>query len=263
MQSVVAHFRQLAGASDLRVTRWCSLVLAALLLLGVAAPAPVSAVLGLVPGYTLSNYYLWTFVTAGLLHTQLLLGLLNVLFFAAASPALERAWGSRAWLTYLLLVDVCIQVTLFATLITLYALTESELFLFRSVCGFGGINAAVAVASKQRWPEQPLAPPSLPALAALHAVRHEHLPFLVCSLSAVAWLLGWLGGVDVLLTALGTLIAFVHLRFYAVDSDTGEVQRAHIHAHAHSHTDTRSHARMSRCLALQASITSSDTFARC
>ena len=221
--SVVAHLRQLASAADLRVTRSTSAVLALLLILGVAAPQHVSAVLGLVPGYTLSNYYLWTFVTAGLLHTRLLVGVVNVLCFAAASPSLERVWGSRPWLSYLLLVDVCIQVVLFALLISLYALTESELFLFRSVCGFSGVNAAVAVALKQRWPEQPIATHSHPALTALPAIRYEHLPFIVCSLNVVAWLAGWLSGVDVLLLLLGTVISFVYLRFYSVDPDTGEV----------------------------------------
>ena len=220
MQPVLLHIHHLASAAELRVSRYTSVALVVLLIAGVSAPVSVSSVLGLVPGYTLSNYYLWTFVTAGLLHTSLLPGLLNVFCFVAVSPSLERLWGSRGWLTYLLLVDVTVQVVIFALMITLYALTESELFLFRSVCGFSGVNAAIAVAIKQRWAEQPIV--SHPALSILHPVKYAHLPFIVCSSSVVLWLAGWLG-VDVLLVALGTVVSFVYLRFYAVDPDTGEV----------------------------------------
>ena len=220
MQSVALHLHHLASAADLRVTRFTSAALCLLLLLGLAAPQYVSGVLGLVPGYTVSNYYLWTFVTAGLLHTSLLIGSVNIAVFVAVSPFLERVWGSRSWLLYLLLVDVCIQVVLFALMISLYAVTESELFLFRSVCGFSGVNAAIAVAMKQRWADQQLVTHS--NLALLHSVRYEHLPFIVCSASVLLWLSGWLG-VDVLLVLLGTVISFVYLRFYSVDADTGEV----------------------------------------
>ena len=220
MQSVTAHVQQLASAAELLVTRYTTAALSVLLLLGVAAPQSVGDVLGLVPGYTLSNYYLWTFVTAGLLHTSLLLGAINIVAFVAGSPCLERAWGSRPWLLYLLLVDVSVQLLLFASMIALYALTQSELFLFRSVCGFSGINAAIAVALKQRWAEQPIL--GHPALSSLHGLRYEHLPFVLCSLSALLWLAGWLGA-EVVLVVLGTAVSFVYLRFYAVDGDTGEV----------------------------------------
>ena len=220
MQSLASHCQQLLTASDVRVSRYTSAALFLLLLAGAAAPRHVSGVLGLVPGYTLSNYFLWTFLTAGLLHTSLTLGLLNLAAFMAVSPSLERVWGSRSLLVYMVLVDVCVYVLMFALLIGLYAVTESELFLFRSVCGFSGVNAAIAVALKQRWPDQPLIAHS--ALSALHTLRYEHLPFILCSTSLALWMAGWLG-VDVLLVALGTVISFLYLRFYSVDPDTGEV----------------------------------------
>ena len=221
MQSILSHVQQLASAPELRVSRWTSAALLLFLLLGVAAPHSAGAVLGLVPGYTLSNYYLWTLLTAGLLHTDLLLGALNVAAFVSWSPCLERVWGSRSWLLYLALVDVCIQVVVFALMVALYAVTESELFLFRAVCGFSGVNAAVAVALKQRWPDQPIVP--LPSLPAAQSVRYEHMPFIVCSLSVAAWVLGVLSVDAPLVVLLGTATSFVYLRFYAVDPDTGEV----------------------------------------
>lgn len=190
-------------------------------MLGVVAPEMGGDWFGLVPGRVLSNYRLWTFITAGPFETSLGMGAVNLLAFVVAGPCMERLWGSRILAVFVLWMDVLVLVTAFALMIGVYAVSELEQFVFRPLCGFSGVNAALAVAMKQRMTEQPLLP--IPDVPILHRLQCQHLPALICTAAVLLWMTGWMNGKEVMLIWLGTLFSFLYLRFYFKDPDTGAV----------------------------------------
>ena len=143
---------------------------------------------------------------------------MNVLVCFIMCPILERVWGSRSLALFLVSVDVLVMCCIFVGMIVLYAATESEMFLFRAVCGASGLSAGMAVALKQRWPEQPVLP-----IPGLNRLQCQHLPMVVCAASLVLWAAGWMGGKELPLIFLGTAFSFLLLRFYLKDLDTGVV----------------------------------------
>ena len=214
----VSSLPALLSSPELLTSRVCAGALVALWLVGLVAPTAGGELFGLIPGRALSSYSVWTFVTAGFYETSLPMGALNIAAAVLVCPALERLWGSRALAVFLLAMDVSVLLSVWAGLIGLYALTEAEMFLFRVVCGFSGVSAALLVALKQRWPEQALLP-----LPLFSRVQLQHLPLLACSLALLCWLGGWMGGKETPLVCCGTVFSFLYLRFYARDPDTGLV----------------------------------------
>ena len=150
-------------------------------------------------------------------------GVLHAGVLCLLCPALERGVGSRRVLLLVLVVVLCVHVSLFVCLVSLYALTESEGFLFNVWCGASSVTAAVLVALKQRWPDSPALPISASSLTLLSRLQVQHLPFLACCLSVLLGLVGWVGGKEAPLMLLGVLYSFLYLRFYQRDPDTGAV----------------------------------------
>ena len=150
-------------------------------------------------------------------------GAVNVCLFLLISPVLERVWGSVRWLLFCVLLSAAVMVSVFALCIALYALTESEVLLFRVVCGLSGVNAGAAMALKQRWPEAPLLPAAPPALPFLQAVQLQHLPLALLTLALLSSCLGWVEAKEAPLVLSGTLLSFLFLRFYSRDAESGQV----------------------------------------
>jgi hypothetical protein len=87
------------------------------------------------------------------------------------------------------------------------------------VCGFSGINAAFAVALKQRFGDRSC----LPSVRYLDSIKFRHLPMFLGSVSLVLWLVGSLGGKEAPLIFFGTFFAWAYLRFVMYDIETGVV----------------------------------------
>lgn len=87
------------------------------------------------------------------------------------------------------------------------------------MCGFSGINAAFAVALKQRFGERSC----VPGVKVLDAIKFKHLPMVLGWVSLALWFSGSLGGKEAPLIFFGTFYGFVYLRFFNRDAETGVV----------------------------------------
>jgi hypothetical protein len=132
---------------------------------------------------------------------------------------LERTWGGFSFVKFVSITNVCINVSIFFNMIACYAATEYEPCLYRAVCGFSGINAAFAVALKQKFGERSC----VPGVRGLDLIKFNHLPMVLGWVSLVLWLAGSLGGKEAPLIFFGTFYAWVYLRFFFTDASTGVV----------------------------------------
>lgn len=194
-------------------------VLFVLFMLGALFGQHATNLFALTPGLTLSNYYLWTFVTAGLYDNSFAMGLINICVYVAVAPMLERSWGGYTFLKFIGVTNLCIMVSIFFSMIACYAATEYEPCLFRAVCGFSGINAAFAVALKQRFGERSC----VPGVKFVEMIKFKHLPMFLGCVSLFLWLTGRLGGKESPLIFFGTFFAWLYLRFFMRDCDSGMV----------------------------------------
>jgi len=169
-----------------------------------------------VPGNVTSLSHFWTFLTAGLYDTSFVMGLVNILVFLAVAPVLEKSWGTNNFVRFVLIVNFCSLLSVFVFMVTCFYFTEQEQFVYHwQVCGFSAVNAAYAVALKQRYPDRPLL--SLPAL---NSIKIKHVPVIVVVLAVALWCAGRLGGKESPLVVFGTFFGWLYLRFYMEDQDT-------------------------------------------
>lgn len=101
-------------------------VLSVLWSLGMLFGPLADALFALTPGLTLSNYYLWTFVTAGLYENSFFMGLVNICVYVAVAPMLERSWGGYSFVKFIAVVNLAVAVTVWLCMVACYAATEFE-----------------------------------------------------------------------------------------------------------------------------------------
>jgi len=219
MRAMRAWYDSALASDATRYSRALLGVLLVLWLLGQLFGRYATDLFALTPGYTLSNYYLWTFVTAGLYDNSFGVGLLNIAVYAAVAPMLERSWGGLSFVKFVAVTNLCVTVSIFFNMVACYAATEYEPCLYRAVCGFSGINAAFAVALKQKFGERPC----VPGVRVLDLIKFKHLPMFLGAVSLLLWLVGRLGGKEAPLIFFGTFYAWVYLRFFLTDATTGVV----------------------------------------
>lgn len=87
------------------------------------------------------------------------------------------------------------------------------------MCGFSGVNAAFAVALKQKFGERSC----VPGVRFIDAVKFKHLPMVLGWVSLALWLSGSVGGKEAPLIFCGTFFAWIYLRFFMTDAATGVV----------------------------------------
>jgi len=210
-------FRTLLASPDASGSRGVFASLFILWLLGQAFGQLAESCFAIVPGFMLSSYYLWTFMTAGAFDNSFSMGLINMIVFIAAAPALERIWGRYTFIKFLCVTNLCINVSIFFSMVACYAATAYEPCLFRAVCGFSGVNAALAVALKQKFGERPC----IPGVHGLSIIKFKHLPMFLGWLSIFLWIFDRLSGKEAPLIFFGTFYSWMYLRFFLLDPNTG------------------------------------------
>jgi len=212
----MSQIQRIFKDSDLRGTRTLLLGLISLWALGQLSETAASY-LGFIPAYTVSvqHYYIWNIFTAGFFETSFFMGVVNILVVVVVCPLLEHSWGFKTFLRFLVIVNLSVFVTLFAMVIVVFAATQDDHYLFRRVCGFSAINAAFAVALKQRYAETPVV--NVPGV---NMLKFKHLPMFICFSAILLWWFGSIGGKETPLVLFGTLYGWIYLRFYMVDLDT-------------------------------------------
>ena len=212
-------YRSQLSSNDTRYTRALLGVLCILWILGILFGAHSTSVFALTPGLIFSNYRVWTFFTAGLFETSVSMGAINISVYLLVAPMLERAWGSYSFAKFVAVSNLCSMVAIFFSMVACYAATEFEPCLFNPVCGFSGVNAAFAVALKQKFGEKSV----ITGVRFVDSLRFKHLPMLLGWLSLLLWITGRLGGKEAPLVFFGTFFSWVYLRFFMWDASTGVV----------------------------------------
>lgn len=179
------------------------------------APALVEANLALTPGVIFSNYYLWTFITAGLVDTSFSMGLINILVFIGVAPMLEKSWGRFTFIKFILVVLPLVNFSLLLSMVFFYWMTESAHFLFDAICGFTALNAAFAIALKQKFANQTI-------IHSVDSIRFKHLPLILFLISFILFLTGNMGGKECPFILFGLFYAWVYLRYFLRDEQTGQ-----------------------------------------
>jgi len=158
--------------------------------------------LALVPGYTISDIYVWNIFTAGFFDKYLLSSLFDSAILVIFGKYLEPIWGSKEFLKFIMIINLLIGASTFVVVIVLYMILRDENLLFAEVYGFSGILASFSVAMKQLMPEN-----QLPMLCGL---RIKHLP----ALSLVFSIFFLSKPLLILFVLFGIIYGWIYLRFY-------------------------------------------------
>jgi membrane associated rhomboid family serine protease len=158
--------------------------------------------LALIPGYTISDIYVWNIFTAGFFDKYLLSSLFDSAILVIFGKYLEPIWGSKEFLKFILIINLLIGFSTFVVVIILYIIFRNEQLLFAEIYGFSGILASFSVAMKQLMPEN-----QLPMLCGL---RIKHLP----ALSLVFSLFLLTKPLLILFVLFGIIYGWIYLRFF-------------------------------------------------
>ncbi|KDQ63280.1 hypothetical protein JAAARDRAFT_53505 [Jaapia argillacea MUCL 33604] len=169
--------------------------------------------LTLIPGS--SVFYPWTFVTAGLVETNLIELAVTLLLVPASLRYMERLWGTIETLKFIL-VSIAIPniISFVLNWIEFVATKNADLFLYgMQYHGQMALQTAVLVAFTQIIPEHQV------QIFGIFRARVKSLPMAYVTLSTVLCLIGL--QCPYILIQFGWLAAYVFLRFYK--KNTGDV----------------------------------------
>ncbi|KAI5818141.1 eukaryotic integral membrane protein-domain-containing protein [Pyronema omphalodes] len=155
-----------------------------------------------------SMVYPWTFFTSTFVEQNiftLMLGLGTIFY---GGRYLERAWGTKEFVKFVLVVSVLPNVVAFVIYNVWFALGGNVERIFSTICGGFALQAGFLVAFKQLVPEH-----TITILKGVLKIRVKHFPALFLFLNVLS---GPIFGTDVsaILTILGFLISWTYLRFY-------------------------------------------------
>ncbi|KAI8388849.1 eukaryotic integral membrane protein-domain-containing protein [Radiomyces spectabilis] len=167
----------------------------------------ICPLIGLVPGMV--YYAPWTILTAAFYEDNVFTLILGTVVLLLCGKYLERAWGSRELLKYILLVAALSNiVTWFGIMITYY-ISGDERFLFNTqINGMSGIFSAFLVAFKHLIPEHRIA-----FMGGLISIRVKNLLGLATAASIIG-LLFFNALVFYNLVNIGWVIGWVYIRFF-------------------------------------------------
>ncbi|EEH22258.1 hypothetical protein PABG_04469 [Paracoccidioides brasiliensis Pb03] len=172
------------------------------------APIPY---LTLVPSNFL--FYPWTLLTATCLEQNILTVIITGATVLYGGKYLERAWGSREFAKFILVVALMPNVVMVFLYILWAGITSNSGVAAKGISGGISIQAAFLVAFNQLVPEH-----TVTILKGLVKMRVKHFPALFLLLNAIG---GLILGTDVALNLswLGLLSSWTYLRFYKRQPD--------------------------------------------
>ncbi|KAK2744033.1 hypothetical protein FQN57_004486 [Myotisia sp. PD_48] len=175
---------------------------------GLSAPVPY---LSLVPAQFI--VYPWTLLTATFVEQNIFTVLINGATIFYGGKYLERAWGSREFGKFILIIALTSNTVMAFLYIVTYAIRPHPGISNKGISGGVAIQAAFLVAFKQLVPEH-----TVTILRGIVKMRVKHFPALFLLFNAIG---GLLLGTDVAfhLSWLGVLISWTFLRFYKRQPD--------------------------------------------
>ncbi|RPA97107.1 DUF1751-domain-containing protein [Choiromyces venosus 120613-1] len=156
----------------------------------------------------LSIVFPWTFLTAALVEQNIFTLFITLATLFYGGKYLERAWGSREFGKFLLVVAVVPNVVTFFIYIVWFALTGNTERSFATICGGVAAQSAFLVAFKQLVPEH-----TVTLFKGLLKIRVKHFPAVFLLINTLS---GPIFGTDVSTTLawLGFFSSWTYLRFY-------------------------------------------------
>ncbi|KKZ67131.1 hypothetical protein EMCG_07190 [[Emmonsia] crescens] len=172
------------------------------------APIPY---LSLVPSNIL--FYPWTLVTATFVEHNIFTVVITGATVFYGGKYLERAWGSREFAKFILVVALVPNIVMVFLYILWSNIVSDSAIAFKGISGGISIQAAFLVAFKQLVPEH-----TVTILKGIVKMRVKHFPALFLLLNAIG---GIILGTDVALNLswLGLLSSWTYLRFYKRQPD--------------------------------------------
>ncbi|KAI9502139.1 hypothetical protein GGI25_003562 [Coemansia spiralis] len=159
------------------------------------------------PGFIIS--YPWTILTSAFVEPNPIFLALGLVTVASIGGFLERQWGPRGYLAFVLVVTAIPALTSAFIAIAAYAITSKSMLLYSTqLCGLPALVSGFAVGLKQLVPDY-----NVKVLKSALTFRMNDIPGLYTLVVPIIYsLLGSLGGV--LLVNVGFFEAFIYLRFY-------------------------------------------------
>ncbi|KAI9697278.1 MAG: hypothetical protein M1836_004842 [Candelina mexicana] len=172
---------------------------------------PVFSYLTIKPEYALTSP--WVFVTASFVEKNILSLVISSVTVFYGGKYLERAWGSAAFGTFVLVLTLVPNVLAYAIYIVLFAISGGHMRSIPDIYGANAIQASFLVAFKQLVPEH-----TVTIARGSVKIRVKHFPALFLLYNTI---LGIVIGADTmfLLSYLGFLAGWTYLRFYKSGPD--------------------------------------------
>ncbi|KAL1964031.1 hypothetical protein VTN77DRAFT_7577 [Rasamsonia byssochlamydoides] len=173
--------------------------------------SPIVPYLTLVPSRFI--YYPWTLLTATFVEQNIFTVMLNAATLFYGGKYLERAWGSREFGKFILVISLIPNALTVPIYLFWAAVTGSQLRGLTQICGGVALQVSFLVAFKQLVPEH-----TVTILKGLMKVRVKHFPALFLLLNTIS---GVVFGTDTaaVLAWLGLLTSWSYLRFYKRQPD--------------------------------------------
>ena len=131
---------------------------------------------------------LWSLVTSSFYEWNVLALFIHVTVVFTLGQRVERVWGAREFVRFVLLVNASVGTATFVCMYVLYIASRDQYYLFTTFGGFQGVVAGLLVAWRQVAPEEPVGSTQLRAkhmlplyvvfclaLAILSGAEHHHI----------------------------------------------------------------------------------------
>ncbi|KAK4509023.1 uncharacterized protein ATC70_007372 [Mucor velutinosus] len=170
-------------------------------------PLSISPFIGLLPGFAM--YAPWTFLTAAFYESNIVTLSISVVILLFCGKYLERAWGSRELLKFILITAVLSNVVTWFGILLSYYISGDDKFLYQvQINGMSGVFSAFLVAFKHLIPEHRIA-----IMGGKVSIRVKNLLGVATAISIISLIL-FQAIVFYNLVNIGWVIGWVYIRFF-------------------------------------------------
>ncbi|GAP87856.1 putative eukaryotic integral membrane protein [Rosellinia necatrix] len=157
----------------------------------------------------LSLFYPWTFVTATLVEENLTSLVIAGVTLFNGGRYLERAWSSKEFAKFLIVVSLIPNFLCFLLLVTMFTITRNEDWTLTTINGTIPLQISFLVAFSQLVPAH-----TVTLFRGVLSLRVPRFPLIYVSLVVAANLTPWISSASLPLTIFGFLTSWTYLRFY-------------------------------------------------
>ncbi|KAK7751033.1 hypothetical protein SLS62_007018 [Diatrype stigma] len=169
----------------------------------------------------LSLFYPWTFVTTTLVENNIFTLAIAALALYHGGRYLERAWSSREFAKFLLVVSLIPNTLTFLALISFFTVTRNERWTLTTIAGTIPLQISFLVAFSQLVPAH-----TVTLFRGVLSMRVPRFPLLYTGIVTILAITPLLTSASLLLTVFGFLTSWTYLRFYKTvfpDLDSSQV----------------------------------------